>query len=96
MLQTPPAPVPSPSASAAAALPSLATPPPGNSQAAAVSSAPAIEEVVTRPEPGLRRGKYEARPWHFGLLMAVAVLFVLGYLARRFSWNPLRKKPSTP
>ena len=39
-----------------------------------------LTEVVTRPEPGIARGKWEAPAWIFVAVAVVAVLAGLGWL----------------
>ena len=50
----------------------------------APSPAPTATETVTRPDPGLARGKWEAPVWAFWVALAViaafSALFVLGRL----------------
>jgi hypothetical protein len=65
-----------------------ATPAPGRAPASSGlrgSSAPtsAATETVTRPDPGLARGKWEAPPWAFWVLLAAVVLGAGAYLLYR-------------
>ena len=53
------------------------------SSAPAPSPAPTATEIVTRPEPGLARGKWEAPAWTFWVMLAVVILGALAYLLRR-------------
>lgn len=55
------------------------------SQAAPLSTdgAPTATEIVTRPEPGLARGRWEAPAWAFWVMLAVVVLGAAAYLLRR-------------
>jgi hypothetical protein len=57
------------------------TPPSGTN---AVPAAPTATETVTRPDPGLARGKWEAPAWAFWVALAVVAaattLYVLGRL----------------
>lgn len=51
-------------------------------------------ETVTRPEPGLARGKWEAPAWAFWAGLAVAIVFVTLYVLRRMGLLKLpTKKP---
>lgn len=51
-------------------------------------------ETVTRPEPGLARGKWEAPAWAFWVALAVAIVFVTLYVLRRMGLLKLpTKKP---
>lgn len=61
----------------------------------AASSQPT--EIVTRPEPGLARGQWEAPAWLFWALLAAIVLGATGYLLFRMGYLK-RNKPeqSTP
>ncbi|MBX3202052.1 MAG: hypothetical protein KF894_28230 [Labilithrix sp.] len=53
------------------------------------SSAPATDtsetatEIVTRPDPGLARGTWEAPAWVFWVMLAIVVLGAAAYLLRR-------------
>jgi hypothetical protein len=40
-------------------------------------------ETVTRPDPGLARGRWEAPPWAFWAMLAVLLLGTLLYVLRR-------------
>lgn len=40
-------------------------------------------EIVTRPDPGLARGTWEAPAWAFWAFLALVILFAFGYAARR-------------
>jgi hypothetical protein len=40
-------------------------------------------ETVTRPDPGLARGKWEAPAWAFWLALALIVAFTAAYVLRR-------------
>lgn len=40
-------------------------------------------ETVTRPDPGLARGKWEAPAWAFWVVLAVVVLGATLYVLRR-------------
>jgi hypothetical protein len=41
-------------------------------------------ETVTRPDPGLARGKWEAPGWVLWTILAVATITVVLYLVERF------------
>jgi hypothetical protein len=43
----------------------------------------AATETVTRPEPGLARGRWEAPAWVFWAMLAVVLLGAAGYLLHR-------------
>ncbi|HVJ91356.1 MAG TPA: hypothetical protein VM580_16240 [Labilithrix sp.] len=47
------------------------------------SPAPTATEIVTRPEPGLARGKWEAPAWAFWVILALVVLGAAAYFVRR-------------
>jgi hypothetical protein len=51
-------------------------------------------ETVTRPEPGLARGKWEAPAWAFWLLLAVLIVGTALYVLRRLGM--LRLKSPAP
>lgn len=55
--------------------------PPASSQSPA--PAPTATETVTRPEPGLARGAWEAPVWVFWVLLALVVLGAAAYVLRR-------------
>jgi hypothetical protein len=56
----------------------------GTSPAVPASApAAAATELVTRPEPGLARGKWEAPVWVFWVMLAVVILGAAAYLLRR-------------
>jgi hypothetical protein len=40
-------------------------------------------ETVTRPDPGLARGKWEAPAWAFWLALAIIVVGTAAYVLRR-------------
>jgi hypothetical protein len=50
-------------------------------------------ETVTRPDPGLARGKWEAPAWAFWVAMALVLAGASLYVLRRA--GVLRLKPST-
>ena len=45
--------------------------------------APTTTEIVTRPEPGLARGKWEAPAWVFWVMLALVILGAAAYVLRR-------------
>ena len=45
--------------------------------------APTATEIVTRPEPGLARGKWEAPAWVFWVMLAVVILGAAAYVLHR-------------
>ncbi len=49
-------------------------------------------ETVTRPDPGLARGKWEAPAWAFWLALALIVAFTTVYVLRRMGKLSLRPK----
>jgi hypothetical protein len=49
-------------------------------------------ETVTRPDPGLARGKWEAPAWAFWLALALIVAFTTVYVLRRMGMLKLRTK----
>ena len=51
-------------------------------------------ETVTRPDPGLARGKWEAPPWAFWLMLAVLLVGTTLYVLRRMGMLRL-KGPAT-
>ena len=52
-------------------------------------------ETVTRPDPGLARGKWEAPEWAFWVALAVVVIGTTLYVLRRMGFLRL-KSPSRP
>ena len=48
-------------------------------------------ETVTRPDPGLARGKWEAPAWAFWLALAVVLVGTTLYVLRRA--GVLRRRP---
>ena len=56
---------------------------PSPSQEPSAPPAPTATEVVTRPEPGLARGKWEAPVWAFWVVLAVVILGTAAYVLRR-------------
>jgi hypothetical protein len=61
-------------------------------QAASASAAPTATETVTRPDPGVARGKWEAPPWAFWVALALAVIGLGLYVARRMGLLRSKKK----
>jgi hypothetical protein len=55
---------------------------------------PSATETVTRPEPGLARGAWEAPAWAFWLALALVVLAGAAYLLRRLGLLRLPRKSS--
>lgn len=49
----------------------------------APSVAPVATEIVTRPEPGLARGAWEAPAWAFWVMLAVVILGAAAYVLHR-------------
>jgi hypothetical protein len=60
----------------------------------AASAAPTATESVTRPDPGLARGKWEAPAWAFWVALAVIVISVALYVAKRMGLLRLKKRPT--
>ena len=50
------------------------------------------QETVTRPDPGLARGKWEAPAWMFWVVLAVATVAAAAYVLRRLGVLRLGKK----
>jgi hypothetical protein len=65
-----------------------------SSAPAAPAAAPAGTEIVTRPEPGLARGRWEAPSWFFWAALALIVASAAAYLLRRLGILRLSKAPS--
>jgi hypothetical protein len=55
---------------------------------------PAATEVVTRPEPGLARGAWEAPAWAFWVVLVLAVTTSALYLLKRLGLLRFRRKAS--
>ncbi len=55
--------------------------------------AAAPSEVVTRPDPGLARGVWEAPAWAFWAALALVLLAAVFYLLRRLGLLRLRRGP---
>ena len=54
---------------------------------------PEATEVVTRPDPGLARGRWEAPAWFFWVVLVVVVAAAAAYAARRLGLlRPSRPK----
>jgi hypothetical protein len=57
---------------------------------------PSATETVTRPEPGLARGKWEAPAWVFWVMLAVVLLGAGAYLLRRLGMLRIPTKNDAP
>ena len=68
-----------------------ATKPSVASSHSAAPLAPAPAATAIRPDPGLRRGVWEAPPWAFYVGAAVVVVFAAIYAARRLGLLKLRR-----
>jgi hypothetical protein len=70
---------------------------PGSGAPAGSAARPAATETVERPRPGegMRRGKYEAPPWAFWVVLALVVVGSTLYLLHRTGVLRLRKGPRT-
>lgn len=55
--------------------------------------APEATEVVTRPDPGLARGKWEAPAWAFWAMLGVVLVGALAYALRRMGYLARAAKP---
>jgi len=55
--------------------------------------APTATEEVSRPDPGLARGKWEAPSWAFWVALAVVVAGVGLYVAYRMGMFRFKKAP---
>jgi hypothetical protein len=51
-------------------------------------------ETVTRPDPGLARGKWEAPAWAFWVALAVVLVGTTLYVLRRAGILRLKGRPS--
>lgn len=56
------------------------------------SAAPLAMETVTRPEPGLARGRWEAPAWAFWVALALVLLGAAGYLLHRLGYLGRRRE----
>jgi hypothetical protein len=54
-----------------------------SSSSPAPAPTPTATEVVTRPDPGLARGKWEAPVWLFWVVLALVLVGSAAYLLRR-------------
>ena len=54
--------------------------------------APTATEIVTRPDPGLARGKWEAPAWVFWAMLGVILVGSLAYVLRRMGFLSGTKK----
>jgi hypothetical protein len=61
-------------------------------QPGTASAAPTATETVTRPDPGLARGKWEAPVWAFWVALAVGVIGLGLYFAKRMGLLRLKKR----
>ena len=61
-------------------------------QPTSASAAPTATETVTRPDPGLARGKWEAPAWAFWVALAVVIVGVCLYVAQRMGFLRLKKR----
>ena len=50
-------------------------------------------ETVTRPDPGLARGQWEAPAWAFWLALALVMVGTAAYVLRRMGMLQLGSKP---
>lgn len=72
-------------------MPEPVSPPSASAPLPPSTTAPA--EIVTRPEPGLARGKWEAPKGAFFVVVGLVVLLALGVLAKKAGLvDRLRKK----
>jgi len=72
--------------------PSSATPAtPAPTGAPAALAAPAATETVTRPDPGLARGKWEAPAYAFWVALAIIVVLTTLYVLGRMGILKRRK-----
>ena len=53
-------------------------------------------EIVSRPDPGLARGKWEAPAWAFWVTLAVIVVGATLYVLRRMGILRLKSSTSRP
>ncbi len=42
-----------------------------------------LQSVVERPDPGLAQGKWEAQPWFFIAVLAIAILVPTAFYVRK-------------
>ncbi len=61
-------------------------------QPSASASAGPPSETVSRPDPGLARGKWEAPAWAFWGALALVLIAASLYALRRFGLLQLKKK----
>jgi hypothetical protein len=66
---------------------------PATSSHGQATSAEAATEVVTRPEPGLARGAWEAPAWVFWVVLGAVVVGSAAYLLRRLGMLRIGKTP---
>ena len=60
------------------------------------NSAPTPSEIVTRPEPGLGRGVWEARPWQLYAILVAILVFAGAYGAVRSGLGKRLKRRKMP
>jgi hypothetical protein len=65
-------------------------------QPSSASPAPTATETVTRPDPGLARGKWEAPAWVFWAALAVVVIATTLYVLGRMGILKRRKATRGP
>ena len=51
-------------------------------------------EIVTRPDPGVARGKWEAPQWAFWVALGVVVVGIALYVLRRMGILRLKRAPA--
>jgi hypothetical protein len=68
----------------------------GTTAPSPAAGTPSATETVTRPEPGLARGKWEAPAWAFWLAFAIVVIGTALYVLGRMGMLRQRKAPLTP
>lgn len=61
-------------------------PAPSLSQLSPPVGAASASEIVTRPEPGLSRGEWEAPAWAFWMMLVLVVASAAAYLGWRLGW----------
>jgi hypothetical protein len=63
---------------------------------AAPAATPTATEVVSRPDPGLARGKWEAPAWAFWALLAIVLVGAAAYVLHRLGLLRLKRVADTP
>ena len=66
-----------------------------STSASVPAPAPTATEIVTRPDPGLARGAWEAPVWIFWVLLALVVLGAAAYALRRAGILRLRTRDAS-